>query len=64
MTGAMGTETVLAWPGVGGMTIDAVAQRDFPLLQAVIILDAVIILAVNLMVDILYGYVNPRIRLD
>jgi len=46
------------------LTIDAVSQRDFPLLQAVILLDAVIILVVNLVVDILYAYINPRIRFD
>ncbi|MCI0799731.1 MAG: ABC transporter permease [Chloroflexi bacterium] len=63
VTGAIVTETVFAWPGIGRLTIDAVAQRDFPLLQAVILMDAVIILFVNLMVDILYAYVNPRIRL-
>ena len=64
VTGAIVTETVFAWPGIGRLTIDAVAQRDFPLLQAVILLDAVIILAVNLVVDILYAYINPRIRYD
>ena len=64
VTGAIVTETVFAWPGIGRLTIDAVSQRDFPLLQAVILLDAVIILAVNLVVDILYAYVNPRIRFD
>ena len=64
VTGAIVTETVFAWPGIGRLTIDAVALRDFPLLQAVILLDAVIILGVNLVVDILYAYVNPRIRYD
>jgi peptide/nickel transport system permease protein len=64
VTGAIVTETVFAWPGIGRLTIDAVSQRDFPLLQAVILLDAVIILVVNLVVDILYAYINPRIRFD
>ena len=64
VTGAIVTETVFAWPGIGRLTIDAVAQRDFPLLQAVILLDAVVILFVNLVVDILYAYVNPRIRFN
>ena len=47
VTGAIVTETVFAWPGIGRLTIDAVALRDFPLLQAVILLDAVIILGVT-----------------
>jgi len=62
ITGAIVTETVFAWPGVGRLTYEAVIYRDFPLLQAVIILKAVLILSVNLVVDILYAYVDPRIR--
>jgi peptide/nickel transport system permease protein len=62
ITGAIVTETVFAWPGVGRLTYEAVIYRDFPLLQAVIILKAVLILAINLVVDILYAYVDPRIR--
>jgi peptide/nickel transport system permease protein len=56
------TETVFAWPGVGRLTYEAVIYRDFPLLQAVIMLEAVLIVLVNLVVDILYAYVDPRIR--
>lgn len=63
ITGAIVTETVFAWPGVGRLTYEAVIFRDFPLLQATIILKAVLILTINLMVDILYAYVDPRIRL-
>ncbi len=63
ITGAIVTETVFAWPGVGRLTYEAVIFRDFPLLQATIILKAVLILSINLMVDILYAYVDPRIRL-
>ena len=61
--GAIVTETVFAWPGVGRLTYEAVIYRDFPLLQAVIILKAILILSINLFVDILYAYVDPRIRL-
>ena len=61
ITGAIVTETVFAWPGVGRLTYEAVIFRDFPLLQAVIILKAIMILGVNLGVDILYAYVDPRI---
>jgi ABC-type dipeptide/oligopeptide/nickel transport system permease component len=64
VTGAIVTETVFAWPGVGRLTIDAVALRDFPLLQAVILLKAVMIIGINLVVDITYAYINPRIRFE
>jgi ABC-type dipeptide/oligopeptide/nickel transport system permease component len=63
ITGAIVTETVFAWPGVGRLTYEAVIYRDFPLLQAVIILKSILILTLNLGVDILYAYVDPRIRL-
>ncbi len=62
VTGAIVTETVFAWPGIGRLTYEAVIFRDYPLLQAVIIMDAVLILSINLIVDILYAYVDPRIR--
>jgi peptide/nickel transport system permease protein len=63
ITGAIVTETVFAWPGIGRLTYEAVIYRDFPLLQAIIILKAMLILSINLAVDILYAYVDPRIRL-
>ncbi|PYM95033.1 MAG: ABC transporter permease [Candidatus Rokuibacteriota bacterium] len=62
VTGAIVTETVFAWPGVGRLTYEAVIFRDYPLLQAVILLKAVIVLSVNLVVDILYAYLDPRVR--
>lgn len=62
VTGAIVTETVFAWPGIGRLTYEAVIFRDYPLLQAVIILDAILILLINLVVDILYAYIDPRIR--
>ncbi len=62
VTGAIVTETVFAWPGIGRLTYEAVIFRDFPLLQAVIIMDAVLVLSINLVVDILYAYIDPRIR--
>lgn len=64
ITGAIITETVFAWPGVGRLTYEAVIYRDFPLLQAVIIMKSILILSINLLVDILYAYVDPRIRLS
>lgn len=63
ITGAIITETVFAWPGIGRLTYEAVIFRDFPLLQAIIILKSILILSINLLVDILYAYVDPRIRL-
>jgi peptide/nickel transport system permease protein len=63
ITGAIVTETVFALPGIGRLTYEAVIYRDFPLLQAIIILKAMLILSINLAVDILYAYVDPRIRL-
>jgi len=62
VTGAIVTETVFAWPGVGRLTYEAVIFRDYPLLQAVILLKAVIVLTVNLGVDVLYAYIDPRVR--
>ena len=64
VTGAIVTETVFAWPGIGRLTYEAVIYRDFPLLQAVIIMAAVMIVFINLVVDVLYAYVDPRIRFD
>jgi peptide/nickel transport system permease protein len=62
VTGAIVTETVFAWPGVGRLTYEAVIFRDYPLLQAVIMMKAIIVLGVNLGVDILYAYLDPRVR--
>jgi peptide/nickel transport system permease protein len=62
VTGAIIIETVFAWPGVGRMLYEAVLQRDFPIVQGITLLVAVIVLGVNLIVDILYAYVDPRIR--
>ena len=50
------------WPGVGRLTYEAVIFRDYPLLQAVILLKAIIVLGVNLGVDIVYAYLDPRVR--
>ena len=62
ITGAIVTETVFSWPGVGRLTYEAVIFRDYPMLQAVILLKAIIVLGVNLGVDILYAYLDPRVR--
>jgi peptide/nickel transport system permease protein len=62
VTGAVIIETVFAWPGIGRLIAEAVVGRDFPVTQAVVLLVAVVVLMVNLLVDILYAYVDPRIR--
>ena len=60
--GAVLTETVFAWPGVGRMMVDAIRQKDFPVVQAGVLLLAVAFSVVNLVVDILYAYIDPRIK--
>jgi peptide/nickel transport system permease protein len=62
VTGAVVIETVFAWPGLGRLMAEAVIGRDFPIIQASVLLVAVIVLMVNLLVDIAYAYVDPRIR--
>jgi dipeptide transport system permease protein len=60
--GAVLTETIFSWPGIGKWLIDAIARRDYPVVQAGILISALIFIAVNLVVDLLYGVVNPRLR--
>ncbi len=60
--GAVLTETIFSWPGIGKWIIDAIARRDYPVVQAGILVSALVFIAVNLVVDLLYGVVNPRIR--
>ncbi len=62
VTGTVVVETVFAWPGVGRLAFDAVMLRDFPVLQAVVLFMATAFLVINLVVDILYAYIDPRIR--
>jgi peptide/nickel transport system permease protein len=62
VTGAVVIETVFAWPGIGRLMAEAVIGRDFPVIQAAVLLVAVVVLLVNLLVDIAYAYVDPRIR--
>lgn len=61
--GAVITETIFAWPGVGRLTIQAIQTKDLPLVQACVLLLATIFVLVNLAVDLLYTYLDPRIRL-
>ena len=60
--GAVLTETIFSWPGIGKWLIDAILRRDYPVVQGGILISATLVIAVNLGVDLLYGWVNPRIR--
>jgi dipeptide transport system permease protein len=60
--GAVLTETIFAWPGIGKWIVEAIARRDYPVVQAGILIAAAIFIGVNLCVDLLYGLVNPRVR--
>jgi dipeptide transport system permease protein len=62
LAGAILTETIFAWPGVGKWLVDSIGRRDYPSVQGGILLIATIVILVNLLVDVLYGVVNPRIR--
>lgn len=64
LEGAVITETVFGWPGIGRLAIQAVFERDYPLVQGIVLFAAVIYVLVNLSVDIIYGYLDPRVRLD
>ncbi len=61
--GAVITETIFAWPGLGQLTVQAIQARDFPVVQAIVIFAAVIYIGVNLMTDLLYAVIDPRVRL-
>ena len=56
------TETIFAWPGIGKWVYDSILGRDYPIVQGVTLLIAIIFLLVNLIVDISYALIDPRIR--
>jgi peptide/nickel transport system permease protein len=62
ITGAILIETVFAWPGFGRLAYSAIVNQDFPLIQGVILMAAVIVMVANLLTDISYAYLDPRIR--
>ncbi len=64
ISGSVVVEVVFDWPGVGSMFVDSIAMRDFPMIQAIVGLVAVCVLGANLIVDLLYGVVDPRIRIE
>jgi peptide/nickel transport system permease protein len=60
--GAVITETVFAWPGMGMVTVTAIHQRDYPVVQSAVLVSAVLVVLINWFVDVLYHYLDPRIR--
>jgi peptide/nickel transport system permease protein len=60
--GAILAETIFAWPGIGRLLIQAISQRDYPLVQGIVLVTALIVSLINLAVDLLYGAINPRVR--
>jgi peptide/nickel transport system permease protein len=56
-------EVIFAWPGIGRLLYEGIFQRDFPLVQGIVLLAGIMIVAINLIIDILYAYIDPRIRL-
>ena len=63
LNGAMVTEKIFNWPGVGSLMVEGAFARDYVLIQAVVMVAAVLVIVVNLLTDIAYGYIDPRIRL-
>ena len=64
LEGAVITETVFAWPGIGQLLVGSILARDYPVVQGAVLLIAVAFILINLVVDLLYGAIDPRIRYD
>jgi ABC-type dipeptide/oligopeptide/nickel transport system permease component len=64
LTGTIITETIFAWPGIGRLLIQAIGFRDYPLVQGCVLFIAVVYVAMNLIVDLVYAWLDPRIRLQ
>jgi peptide/nickel transport system permease protein len=64
LSGAVLTETVFAFPGIGSWLVDAIKARNYPVIQGGVLFIAIIVVFVNLLVDLSYGFLNPRIRLS
>ena len=62
LSGAFVTETVFAWPGIGRLAVFAISARDFPVVQGTVLVIALIFVLINLLVDVMYAYVDPRIH--
>ena len=64
VAGAIQIETVFSWPGLGGAIFEAVGRRDYPMLQGAFLLIAVAVVFANLLAELLYSYLDPRIRTE
>lgn len=62
LAGAILTESIFSWPGIGKWMVDSVSRRDYPVIQGGLLIIAAMVMLVNLLVDLLYGLINPRIR--
>lgn len=62
LNGSIITETIFGWPGIGRLMIDSIASRDYPMVQALVMISALIFVALNLVVDMVYALVDPRVR--
>jgi ABC-type dipeptide/oligopeptide/nickel transport system permease component len=62
LAGSVVTETVFAWPGIGRLAIQSIYNRDYPVVQCVVLLSAALFVVVNLAIDVIYGLLDPRIR--
>ncbi len=64
LAGSFIVEAIFSWPGIGKYALDAIAVKDFPVIQGYVLLMAVVIVSINLLVDLLYFYIDPRIKLQ
>jgi ABC-type dipeptide/oligopeptide/nickel transport system permease component len=64
LSGAVLTESIFGWPGIGRFALDAILKRDFPVIQGTVLFTAMMFIFANLIVDLLYGVVDPKVRLE
>jgi len=62
--GAVVTESIYLWPGLGSMALHGILTRDYPVVQGVVLLVVVVFVLINLLVDLTYGFLDPRVRYD
>jgi ABC-type dipeptide/oligopeptide/nickel transport system permease component len=62
--GAVVTEQIFSWPGMGRLVVDAIGSRDYPIIQGCILFSATLFVLINLLVDLVYGLLDPRIRYE
>ena len=62
LAGTVVIESIFAWPGLGTLTLDAIRHRDYPMLQAFILFSGLLVVVINLIVDVSYAAIDPRIR--